>query len=457
MITETIAAIASGLTHAGIGVIRISGPEACQVADRVVRLKNKTVSGVPTHTVHYGFVCDGEETIDEVITVIMRAPHSFTGEDVVEIQCHGGPLIMKRILEIVLSQGARLAEPGEFSKRAFLNGRLDLSQAEAVMELIQSQNEFARKASLEQLKGSVSEKIRELRGKILYHMAFIEAALDDPEHISTEGYKEELEKMLMPLMDELRELLNSSRQSQMLAEGIRTVILGRPNAGKSSLLNLLLGEERAIVTDIAGTTRDTLEETITLGGISLRLVDTAGIRETRDAIEQIGVERAREQISRADLLIDVVDTSVPFGEEDREIQKLLEGRKAIVLLNKSDLKPVFSLEEARQLFADFPIISFSAREGQGKKELEETVLSLFDVGQIGKNASVAITNVRHREAMEHALASLGMVLQSIHDDLTEDFYSIDLMDAYRELGLILGEEVEEDLVNEIFSKFCVGK
>lgn len=457
MITETIAAIASGLTHAGIGVIRISGPEACQVADRVVRLKNKTVSGVPTHTVHYGFVCDGEETIDEVITVIMRAPHSFTGEDVVEIQCHGGPLIMKRILEIILSQGARLAEPGEFSKRAFLNGRLDLSQAEAVMELIQSQNEFARKASLEQLKGSVSEKIRELRGKILYHLAFIEAALDDPEHISTEGYKEELEKMLLPLMDELRELLNSSRQSQMLAEGIRTVILGRPNAGKSSLLNLLLGEERAIVTDIAGTTRDTLEETITLGGISLRLVDTAGIRETRDAIEQIGVERAREQISRADLLIDVVDTSVPFGEEDREIQKLLEGRKAIVLLNKSDLKPVFSLEEAQQLFADFPIISFSAREGQGKKELEETVLSLFDVGQIGKNASVAITNVRHREAMERALASLGMVLQSIRDDLPEDFYSIDLMDAYRELGLILGKEVEEDLVNEIFSKFCMGK
>lgn len=453
----TIAAIASGLTHAGIGIIRISGPEACQVADRVIRLKHRRVTSVDTHTVHYGFACDGKETIDEVITIVMRAPHSFTGEDVVEIQCHGGPLIMKRILQTVICNGARLAEPGEFTKRAFLNGRLDLSQAEAVMELIQSQNEFARKASLEQLKGSVSEKVRELRASILYQLAFIEAALDDPEHISTEGYKEELEALLMPLMEELRELLKHSDQSRILAEGIRTVILGRPNAGKSSLLNLLLGEERAIVTDIAGTTRDTLEETIFLGGISLRLVDTAGIRETEDTIELIGVERAKEQVQRADLLIDVVDTSVPFGEEDRKIQRLLEGRRAIVLLNKSDLAPAFTREEAEVIFAGFPLISFSAKEGLGKKELEQTVLSLFDVGEIGRNASVTITNVRHREAMNRALKSLEMVLQSIRDGLPEDFYSIDLMDAYRELGLILGEEVEEDLVNEIFSRFCMGK
>ena len=456
MITETIAAIASGLTHAGIGVIRISGPDALSAADQVLHLKGKTVQSVPTHTVHYGFAYDEEERLDEVLAVVMRAPHSFTGEDVVEIQCHGGPLIMKRILQAVLSKGVRLAEPGEFSKRAFLNGRLDLSQAEAVMDLIHSGNEFARKASLEQLKGALSEKIRALREKILYQIAFIEAALDDPEHISIEGYQEELFSLLQPLIEEIEALIRESGRGKILAEGIKTVILGRPNAGKSSLMNLLVGEERAIVTDIAGTTRDTLEESIQLGGITLRLIDTAGIRETENKVEIMGVNRAREQAEQADLILYVVDSSEPPDESDREIIGLLKGKKSIVLFNKSDLPAVQEPGQMKAL-TGIDILPFSAKEGQGKKELEEMVVRMFDTGEIGRNGNVAITNLRHRQALEQALESLYMVKKSIGDGMPEDFFSIDLMNAYRELGLILGESVEEDLVNEIFAKFCMGK
>ena len=451
MAADTIAAIASGLTYGGIGVIRISGEQAFTVGDQVVRLKGKTLTGSKSHTLHYGFVYDGEEPVDEVLAVVMRGPHSFTGEDTVEIQCHGGPLIMKKILETVIKNGARLAEPGEFSKRAFLSGRLDLSQAEAVMNLIEAQNEFARKASLEQL-----NEIHTLREDILYQIAFIEAALDDPEHISTEGYREKLKLLLNPLIHEVQDLIEGAEKGKILSDGIRTVILGRPNAGKSSLLNLLVGEERAIVTEIAGTTRDTLEENVRVGGISLRLIDTAGIRQTDDRVEKIGVERAREQAGKADLIIYVVDSSEPLDENDREILSLLKGKKGLILLNKSDLMPVLTAEEMERA-AGQPVIPFSAKEGTGKKELEQRILHLFDVGSIGTNHQVSITNIRHKEALIRARKSLELVEQSIEEEMPEDFYSIDLMDSYRELGLILGEEVEDDLVNEIFSKFCMGK
>lgn len=456
MAADTITAIASGLTYGGIGVIRISGEQAFSVGDQVVRLKGKTLTGSKSHTVHYGFVYDGEEPVDEVLAVVMRGPHSFTGEDTVEIQCHGGPLIMKKILETVVKNGARLAEPGEFSKRAFLSGRLDLSQAEAVMNLIEAQNEFARKASLEQLNGAVSRKVKELREQILYQIAFIEAALDDPEHISTEGYREKLKLLLNPLIHEVQNLIEGAEKGKILSDGIRTVILGRPNAGKSSLLNLLVGEERAIVTEIAGTTRDTLEENVRVGGISLRLIDTAGIRQTDDRVEKIGVERAREQAGKADLIIYVVDSSEPLDENDREILSLLKGKKGLILLNKSDLTPVLTAEEMERA-AGQPVIPFSAREGTGREELEKQILDLFDVGSIGTDYQVSITNLRHKEALIRARKSLELVGRSIEEEMPEDFYSIDLMDSYRELGLILGEEVEDDLVNEIFSKFCMGK
>jgi tRNA modification GTPase len=456
MAADTIAAIASGLTYGGIGVIRISGEQAFTVGDQVVRLKGKTLTGSKSHTLHYGFVYDGEEPVDEVLAVVMRGPHSFTGEDTVEIQCHGGPLIMKKILETVIKNGARLAEPGEFSKRAFLSGRLDLSQAEAVMNLIEAQNEFARKASLEQLNGAVSRKVKELREQILYQIAFIEAALDDPEHISTEGYREKLKLLLNPLIHEVQNLIEGAEKGKILSDGIRTVILGRPNAGKSSLLNLLVGEERAIVTEIAGTTRDTLEENVRVGGISLRLIDTAGIRQTDDRVEKIGVERAKEQAGKADLIIYVVDSSEPLDENDREILSLLKGKKGLILLNKSDLMPVLTAEEMERE-AGQPVIPFSAKEGTGRKKLEQRILHLFDVGSIGMNHQVSITNLRHKEALIRARKSLELVEHSIEEEMPEDFYSIDLMDSYRELGLILGEEVEDDLVNEIFSKFCMGK
>lgn len=456
MISDTIAAIASGLTHAGIGVIRISGDNAIEVADRVVYMKNKKLADQDANTVHYGFVYDEDRKLDEVILVLMRAPHSFTAEDTVEIQCHGGPWVMKQILECVIRNGARPAEPGEFTRRAFLNGRIDLSQAEAVMGMIQAQNDFARAASMNQLSGSVSEKIREIRSRIIYQIAYIESALDDPEHISLEGYSDQLLQMLRPVQNEIRELIRTADNGRILSEGIRTVILGRPNAGKSSLLNQLVGEERAIVTDIAGTTRDTLEETIHLGGITLRLVDTAGIRETADKVEKIGVERARVQADQADLLIYVVDSSDDIDENDRQIISMLTEKKCLVIMNKIDLNSRFTEEQLSEI-TGHKVIPVSAKEGIGIREIEKQITDMFDVGSIGLNQQVTITNVRHKAALMEAADSLNMVERSIEDGMPEDFYTIDLMNAYEALGRIIGESVEDDLVNEIFSKFCMGK
>lgn len=454
MQTDTIAAVASGMTQAGIGVIRISGPESLAVADRMVRKKN--ISSFSTHTVHHTWIYDGEERLDEALVLVMRAPHSYTGEDVVEIQCHGGPLIMERILSACLHCGARLAEPGEFTKRAFLSGRLDLSQAEAVMGLIESQNDFSRKASLEQLNGAVSGRVRSLRERILHQVAYLEAAMDDPEHISLDGFHEEFEGILASLIQEIREMIVDADRGRILAQGIRTVILGRPNAGKSSLWNLLVGEERAIVTQIPGTTRDVLEENIRLGGISLRLVDTAGIRDTENVIEKIGVERARGQAERADLILYVIDSSLSWDPEEEEMREFLQGKQVLVLLNKSDLPAVLTEEEVREKFSQ-PVIRFSAADGTGREELEREILRMFRIGEMRENSEAVITNLRHREALDHALSSLQLVQDSMEQGLPEDFYTIDLMDAYRELGLIIGESVEEDLVNKIFSEFCMGK
>ena len=456
--TDTIAAAATAMGSAGIGIIRISGPDAFAVLEKVFRPKNekKVMSEQPGYTVHYGMAVDGEQVLDEVLVMLMRGPHSYTAEDTAEIDCHGGRLVMQKILEAVLKNGARAAEPGEFTKRAFLNGRMDLSQAEAVMDLIQSKNEMALKSSLAQLKGTVRQEIEKLRAQLLYEMAFVEAALDDPEHISLDGYSEELLEKMRGIAAEVEKLLKSSESGRMLKEGIKTVILGKPNAGKSSLLNVLLGEERAIVTEIAGTTRDVLEEQLQLGEVSLQLLDTAGIRSTEDVVEQIGVERARKQAEDADLILYVADSSRVLDESDEEILKLLEGKKALVLLNKSDLAPVITPEIMREK-TGHPVLVISAKEGAGIQELEEKIRSLFFRGEVDFNDEVLITNLRQKQALMDASKSLSMVIESIENRMPEDFFTIDLKDAYTALGFIIGEEIGDDLANEIFGKFCMGK
>ena len=455
--TDTIAAISTAMTDAGISIVRISGEEAIAIADKIYKgKKEKKISGQRTHTIHYGYIVDGEETIDEVLVMLMRGPHSYTGEDTVEINCHGGVFVTKRILETVIKYGARPAEPGEFTKRAFLNGKMDLSQAEAVIDVIHSQNEYALQSSVNQLRGSVQKVIQEIREKILYHTAFIETALDDPEHISVDGYGETLEKVVDELLTKIKQLIDTADDGRIMREGINTVIVGKPNAGKSSLLNVLLGEDRAIVTNIAGTTRDVLEEHIQLRGISLNIMDTAGIRNTEDVVEQIGVDKARSYAEEADLIIYVVDASVPLDDNDIEIIHMIQNKKAVILLNKTDLSTVINKNELI-MWINKPMIEISTKEGKGIHELEETLENMFYHGEISFNNEVYITNVRHKAALQDAYVSLGKVKESIENQMPEDFFTIDLMDAYESLGSITGETVGEDLVNEIFSKFCMGK
>lgn len=455
---DTIAAVATAMTASGIGIVRLSGKNSLEIAGKVYRSKNgkKKLENVKSHTIHYGFIYDGEQLIDEVLVMVMKGPHSYTGENTVEIDCHGGVLAMRKVLEAVIHAGARPAEPGEFTKRAFLNGRIDLSQAEAVIDVINAQNEYALKSSMSQLKGSVMNSIKEIRSNIIYHIAYIESALDDPEHISLDGYGEELEDVVKKEKVKMKRLIDSFSEGKMIREGIKTVIVGKPNAGKSSLLNCLVGEEKAIVTDIAGTTRDVLEETIVLQGISLKMMDTAGIRNTEDTVEKIGVERARTYAKDADLILYVVDSSTELDENDEEIMELLKDKKAIVLLNKSDLEPAVTKEMLEQK-TEKPVIPISARNEQGVDLLEQKIKEMFFQGELSFNDEVYITNVRHKKALEDAYQSLTMVENSIAMDMPEDFFSIDLMNCYESLGSIIGESVGEDLVNEIFSKFCTGK
>ena len=458
MNTDTIAAIATAMSSSGIGIVRISGEQAFSIMKRIFRKKNNRPLDVEitSHTVHYGYIYDGNELLDEVLVLVMKGPHSYTAEDTVEIDCHGGVLMMKKILETVLKYGARPAEPGEFTKRAFLNGRIDLSEAEAVIDVINAKNQYALKNSVKQLSGGVSRRVKELREKILYETAWIESALDDPEHISLEGYSQGLKERLEPMITELKKLLASSDNGRIMTEGIKTVILGKPNAGKSSLLNALLGENRAIVTDIAGTTRDTLEEQIRMQGISLNIVDTAGIRDTEDLVEQIGVSRAREAAEDADLIIYVADSSIPLDKNDEDIMRLIQRRKAVVLLNKTDLESVITKEEMERKTGK-TVIGVSAKEETGIEELEEVIKAMFYKGELDFNDEIYITNIRQKAALQESYNSLMMVMEGIEARMPEDLYSIDLMNAYEQLGKMIGEAVEEDLVNEIFGKFCMGK
>ena len=458
---DTIAAISTGMTNSGIGIVRISGSEAIEIADRIYKGK-EPLKNADSHTIHYGFIKDQEETVDEVLVMLMKAPRTYTGEDTVEINCHGGTYVVRRILETVIKYGARPAEPGEFTKRAFLNGKMDLSQAEAVIDVIHSENEYALKSSIGQLKGSVREEISDMRNKILYHTAFIETALDDPEHISVDGYGETLEKVVDELIERLKKLIRSSDNGKILTEGINTVILGKPNAGKSSLLNLLSGHEKAIVTEIEGTTRDVLEEKILFGGLCLNMMDTAGIRDTEDKVEQIGVNRAKECAKDADLILYVADSSRELDESDRMIFDYISAGKSIILMNKTDLnevitKEILQKELERHGISEVPILEISVKDHKGMEELEARISEMFLKGDISFNDEIYITNLRQKDALIRGCESLEKVLESIHMQMPEDFFTIDLMDAYEALGSITGDSIGEDLVNEIFSKFCMGK
>ena len=483
MKTDTIAAIATAMSDSGIGIIRVSGEDSVLIVDKIYRnVKMKQMlTTYKSHMIHYGFIVEENETvIDEVMVSVMKAPKSYTAEDTVEINCHGGVFMMRKILDAVIRAGARVAEPGEFTKRAFLNGRIDLSKAEAVMDIIHAKNEFALQSSVKQLKGSVSDIIKEIRSNILHEIAFIEAALDDPEHfdLESDGYGDALFQIVKKIGERIKILINSAENGRILTEGIQTVIVGKPNAGKSSLLNVLVGEERAIVTDIAGTTRDILEETISIDGILFRILDTAGIRSTEDIVEKIGVDRARNAVEEADLVLYVIDSSIPLDENDEAIFHMIEGKNTIILLNKSDLFTVVTERDIRSFIGKIHeqnknhiletnaecqniyenrIIRTSMKERDGVALFLKTVKEMFFHGEIIYNDEVYITNVRHKEALQNAYDSLLQVRKSIEDHMPEDFYTIDLMNAYASLGTIIGEEVGDDLVNEIFSKFCMGK
>ena len=509
---DTIAAIATALSPSGIGIVRISGPEAFAVAGRVFCAagsgeKLPQESGIfryDSHTVHYGYITDPKSgrTIDEVLMLVLKAPHTYTREDTIEIDCHGGVLVTKRVLEAVLAAGARLADPGEFTKRAYLNGRIDLSQAEAVAGIISAKNDLALRNSVRQLRGREREEISEIRSEILREIAQIEATLDDPEHLNFDGFDEVMTRQTEEQLRRIRKLIDTAEDGRRIREGIRTVIVGRPNAGKSSLLNALLGEDRAIVTEIPGTTRDTLTEEVRMRGITLLLVDTAGIRSTEDTVERIGVERARAAAAEADLILWVVDGSEPLNEDDRAILRVCAGKPMIAMLNKSDLPAVTDAEALRAMMIDslgkdlqeaersatrlnggktassdcgndsnsgkectydhagasaFDPITISAKTSEGLEQLEERIMTLFFAERIAADEECVITSERHKQALLEAETSLQKVRESMAAGMPEDFYTIDLTAAYETLGTILGEQPDEDVINMIFSEFCLGK
>jgi tRNA modification GTPase len=468
---DTICAIATAMSDAGIGIIRVSGPDAISICNKIYvsAKKEHNLHDHRPNTITYGYIVDESKNhdlcvVDEVMISYMKAPHSYTREDVIEINSHGGMLVMNQILELLIKSGCRMAEPGEFTKRAFLNGRIDLTKAEAIMDVISAQNNFALESSRNQLQGKISEKVKEIRQKIIYQMAFIESALDDPENYDLTGFSDSLIKIINPIITEIDSLIATSDEGKIRKDGIKTVIIGKPNAGKSSLLNALTGDERAIVTDIAGTTRDIIEETVRLGDIILHLIDTAGIRNTEDIIEKIGVDKAKAMVNDAELVLYILDSTSEIDDEDKEIITLCRNKKTIVLLNKDDLSSDIKITEhiVRNLFSEsenesVPIIKTSMLKGNGIEDLKSAVNDLFLNGQLVPKQELYITNLRHKNLLQKTLNSLKLVIDSIEKGLSEDFYTVDLNDAYVSLGEIIGEEVGDDLVEEIFSKFCMGK
>ena len=455
---DTIAAITTGISNAGVGIIRISGDRACEITDRVFQAENKKkkASNMKSYTAAFGKIYDGDDLIDESILLVMKAPHTYTCEDVCELQCHGGIVVLRKILDLVLRNGARAAEPGEFTKRAFLGGRIDMSQAESVMSLINAKNDFAVRTSVDQLQGRLKNTIVNMREKILYNVAFIESALDDPEHYSLDGFPDKLRMIIDDILIQVERLINTFDNGKILSEGINTVIVGKPNAGKSSLLNMFVGEDRAIVTDMAGTTRDTLSEIVNVRGITLNIIDTAGIRETDDLVEKIGVDKAIKSVDKADLVLYVVDGSVELDENDQKIIEKIRDKNVIVIINKSDLEIKIE-RDAICRYIDAEVIQLSAMTGDGSEELYDMLNKMFFEGSLSYNDQLYITNARHKNELVCTKNALEKVIESIDMGMEEDFFSIDMMDAYEHLGLIIGETARDDLADKIFKDFCMGK
>ena len=455
---DTIAAVATAVGEGSVSIIRVSGEEALKIAKKIFRgVRGKSLDDIKPYTMRYGSIIDIEtdEKIDEVILSYMKGPKSFTAEDTIEINCHGGVIATKRVLDTVIKSGARLAEPGEFTKRAFLNGRIDLSQAEAVMDIINSKTEVSMKSALVQSEGKLSKEINELRNKLLEIIAHIEATVDYPEDDLEEVTSEKTELDVKLVINEVNKLIESAEAGKIIRDGLSTVIVGKPNVGKSSLLNVLTRGNRAIVTDIPGTTRDIIEEYISLDGIPIRIIDTAGIRETEDVVEKIGVERSKEKIEEADLVILMLDASREIAEEDIEIIKYIKNKKYIVLLNKQDLPNAINKGDLQELNQEY-IIPISTKDELGIDEIKNAIKELFFKGKIN-SSEVMVTNIRHKEALYRAKECLQSTLCALKDTMAIDLASIDIRNAWSALGQINGETVEEDLIDKIFSEFCLGK
>lgn len=455
---DTIAAVATPMGEGGIAVIRVSGPEAIEVVDKIYKGKQK-LSTVDSHTIHYGHLVDSQtgDLVEEVLVSVMKAPRTFTREDVVEVNCHGGIVSVERVLELILGHGARLAEPGEFTKRAFLNGRVDLSQAEAVIDLIRAKTDRAMKVALHQVEGKLSRLIRNLRQNLIEAMAHIEVTLDYPEHDVEEFTQNFLREKCLEVKEEVGRLLQTAKQGKILREGLSTAIIGRPNVGKSSLLNSLVQEEKAIVTDVAGTTRDVIEEYVNVRGVPLRLIDTAGIRETEDVVEKIGVEKSRQLLQKADLVLLVVNYNEPLSPDDYTIFETAKGFSVIVIVNKFDLPQKIDLEEVKRHFPDQPLIMTSAKMEQGIELLEKAIADIFFAGRVQQDDLTYVSNARHIHLLRQAERAIDDALAGIDQLMPVDMIQIDIKKAWELLGEVIGESVGEDLIDQIFSQFCLGK
>ena len=457
-IDDTIAAIATAPGEGGIGIIRISGEKSLQVAQSIFKSKSgKMIKDYNARTLIYGTVVDNEKVIDEVLVAYMKGPNSYTAEDVIEINCHGGFISVKKILELILSKGVRLAEAGEFTKRAFLNGRIDLSQAEAIIDVIKSKTDMAHEVAQSQLEGSLAKKIKDLRMNVTEVLAHLEVSIDFAEEDVEEITYQTLEEKALELRNEIKKLYDTAESGKILRDGLKTVIVGKPNVGKSSLLNSILGENRAIVTDIAGTTRDVIEEFVNIKGIPLKIVDTAGIRETEDVVEKIGVEKSRESFSTADLVIMVLDASRKLSEEDMEILESLKNKKTIVLLNKMDLEPQIELEKIEEFVNSEDIIKISALKHQGIEELQDKIEAMVYHGSVKNSSNLMITNSRHKDALFKAYESINDAISAIEQRMPYDFIEVDFKNIWDYLGYINGDTVREYLLDTIFANFCIGK